>query len=238
MSDRPNATAETADFEFAALNEAKNYRRALIREFSGALHGRVLEVGAGVGQMTQEMLALKSINHLLSIEPDPRFFEKLKLNLPGHTIFRGIAGELKTSEGWDAILSVNVLEHIQNDQEELSIYRHLLSDRKGRLCLFVPARKEIYAPIDKDFGHFRRYSRTDLLEKLNHAGFRVERLRYYNFVGYFLWWANFCLLRQRNFNVTSVRLFDRVAFPVIYTLERNLFSPPLGQSLLAIARAD
>jgi len=44
--------APPEDFEFAALSEARNYRDALLREFAAHLRGRVLEVGAGVGQIT------------------------------------------------------------------------------------------------------------------------------------------------------------------------------------------
>ena len=47
------------------------------------------------------------------------------------------------------------------------------------------ARPEIYSEIDKDFGHFRRYTRHELRQKLERAGFQVLRLRYYNIAGYF-----------------------------------------------------
>ena len=60
---------------------------------------------------------------------------------------------------WNAILSINVLEHIESDADELATYFRLLKPARGALCLFVPARPDIYAPIDKDFGHFRRYTR-------------------------------------------------------------------------------
>ena len=107
----------------------------------------------------------------------------------------------------------------------------------GALCLFVPARPEIYAPIDKDFGHFRRYTRPELRGKLQRAGFRIERLRYYNLVGYFAWWFNFCVLKKRGFDAGAVRFFDRAIFPWSHWLEVNVSPPPLGQSLLAVARA-
>ena len=49
MSERPNEHARTANFEFAALRAAENYRRALVREFTPHLRGRVIEIGAGIG---------------------------------------------------------------------------------------------------------------------------------------------------------------------------------------------
>ncbi len=134
-------------------------------------------------------------------------------------------------------MSVNVLEHIQEDERELAVYRRKLAREKGALCLFVPARPEIYAPIDRDFGHFRRYTRPELRQKLERAGFEILRLRYYNFVGYFAWWLGFCVLKKRGFDLPSVRFFDRILFPPVHGFETRICAPPIGQSLLAVARA-
>jgi SAM-dependent methyltransferase len=235
MSAQPNATAETADFEFAALAEARNYRAALLRDFGLYLRGSVLEVGCGIGQISSELLAIPEIDRLLSIEPDEAFCAQLRARLPDHELLHGTVADLKSDSPWDAILSINVLEHIENDLEELSAYRRLLQPEGGALCLFVPARPEIYAPIDRDFGHFRRYTRPELQDKLKRAGFILRCSRYYNFVGYFLWWLNFRILKKRTFDVAAVRLFDRVAFPLIHGFEAHICSPPIGQSLMAVA---
>ena len=127
--------------------------------------------------------------------------------------------------------------HIEDDAAELRVWHRLLAPRGGCLCLFVPARPEIYAPIDRDFGHFRRYRRKDVGILLRAAGFQVERLQYFNLIGYFLWWLNFRVRRARHFNPAMVRAFDRWIFPVTHGLESRLGSPPIGQSVLAIARA-
>ena len=97
---------------------------------------------------------------------------------------------LPTDSAWGAVVSVNVLEHIYEDDTELARWRQKLAARGGHLCLFVPARPEIYAPIDRDFGHHRRYTRPQLRSKLEGAGFSIIRLNYFNWVGYFAWWFN------------------------------------------------
>ncbi len=234
----PNEIAQTADFEFAALREAVNYRDALLRDFRQHLHGSVLEVGAGVGQMTSELLQFPEIEKLVSIEPDAEFCTRLRASFPELNLHQGTVADLQPASSWNAILSVNVLEHIESDEEELAVYYRLLQRAAGALCLFVPARPEIYAPIDKDFGHFRRYTRPELRKKLERAGFRIARLRYFNLIGYFAWWASFCLLKKRSFDVGSVRLFDRVIFPAVHGFESHVFAPPIGQSLMAVAVAD
>ena len=238
MSSPPNASAQTADFEFAALNEAKHYRAALISDFRQYLRGNVLEVGAGIGQITAELNLMPDIKKIHSIEPDAGFCAQFRARLPENELLQGIIADLQSTTPWDAILSINVLEHIEADEEELAHYHRRLAPQRGALCLFVPARPEIYAPIDKDFGHFRRYTRPELRQKLVKAGFHPVRLRYYNFVGYFAWWFNFRLLKKRAFDVSSVRLFDRAIFPWVHGLESRICPPPFGQSLMAVAVAN
>jgi SAM-dependent methyltransferase len=225
------------DFEFAALRWAVNYRLALLREFAPSLRGEVIEVGAGIGQNTALLRQSPGVNRVLAVEPDARFCQEFRRLLPGQPLLEGIAADLPADTQCEAIVSINVLEHIREDEAELAAYARLLRPRRGALCLFVPARPEIYAPIDADFGHFRRYTRPELRGKLARAGLVVERLDYFNWVGYFLWALNFRLLRRRQFDAASVRWFDRLIFPVVHWMELRIMRPPFGQSLLAIARS-
>ncbi len=238
MSSAPNALASSEDFEFQALGEAKNYRAALLREFGPFLQGNVIEVGAGIGQLTAELRALSSIEKLCSIEPDAAFCARIRASLPDHYLVQGTIADLQENTSWNAILSVNVLEHIEKDEAELAKYFQLLQGTGGSLCLFVPARPEIYAPIDRDFGHFRRYRLPELRRKLEAAGFRIKSLHYQNLIGYFAWWLMFCLLRKRSFKKPAVWLFDRLIFPIANQAEKLVSAPPIGQSLLAIAQAS
>ena len=234
--DQPNVTAQTEDFEFAALAEAKNYRQALFVEFGSFLKGQVIEVGAGIGQMTEHLASLPRVRRTLAIEPDPDFCAKHRERFPHHELVQGTAADLPSGTECDAILSINVLEHIREDEAELRLYARMLHPNAGNLCLFVPARPEIYAPIDKDFGHFRRYTKPELREKLQRAGFKIIHLHHFNLVGYFAWWANFCVLKKRSFEPQKVRFYDRAIFPAVHAFESRILRPPFGQSLIAVAQ--
>ena len=238
MKESPNALIDTEDFEMNALSQADNYRASLLKEFSSFLRGNVLEVGAGIGQITEALLQKRNIARLVSVEPHPKFCRQLQEKFSKHTIVQGTFADMEPGEDWDTIMSINVLEHIQDDEKELKDYFHCLAKNIGTLCLFVPARMEIYAQLDKDFGHFRRYTKNELRKKLEDAGFQIVRLHYYNFAGYFAWWLNFCLLKKRHFDADSVRFFDRFIFPLVYGFESRVFPPFVGQSLIAVARAE
>ena len=235
--EKPNAISQTDDFEFSALNEARNYRAALIAEFKPFLRGNVIEIGAGIGQFSEAIRAFREVDTLVSVEPEASFCHKFRDLHPELTLIQGIIDDVPDGRDWDTILCINVLEHIREDRNELAKYHRLLAKAGGCLCLFVPARPEIHAPIDQDFGHFRRYVKPDLGQMLRRAGFEIVSLNYFNCIGYVLWWLNFCVLKKRAFDLASVRLFDRAIFPVIHGLESRVCRPPIGQSLLAVARA-
>jgi SAM-dependent methyltransferase len=237
MSETANTPTAGQDFQFEALAQATNYRAALLREFAPFLRGQVLEVGAGIGQFTGELSRLPTIEKLVALEPEPRFCETFRMRHPHCPLVEGTLDALPGDYRCDAVVSVNVLEHIAADETELARYRGLLAPGSGLLCLFVPAGPRIYAPIDRDFGHYRRYTRRELGGKLLQAGLAVVRLDYFNSVGFLAWWVNFCLLRKRRFSLSAVAIFDRVIFPVTHGVERRFLRPPFGQSLLAVARS-
>src|ERR1700722_13152628 len=131
MKESPNASTVSEDFEFRELSLADNYRKALLREFSAPLHGNVLEVGAGIGQITEALLKKHYITRLVSIEPHASFYRQLVKKFPGHTIIHGTFQDVRQGDDWDAILSINVLEHIKDDEAELQSYFHCLAKNIG-----------------------------------------------------------------------------------------------------------
>lgn len=235
-SEEPAELSATTDFEFAALEHAQNYRRALLSEFSDYLRGAVLEVGAGIGHVSRHILQLPAVVKLTAVEPGAALAREFRRRLADVELLEGTVESLDLSRDVDSIVSINVLEHVRDDERELATYARMLAARSGHLCLFVPARQEIYAPIDRDFGHYRRYEKRALGKQLELAGFDVLRLEYFNLVGYAAWWLNFCVLKQRKFDLAKVVLFDRVIFPLVRAIESRVGAPPIGQSLLAVAR--
>lgn len=236
MSD-PNTHAATGDFEFAALSEAVNYRDGIVREFAPFLRGRVLEIGAGIGQTSEAILGLPGIEELVGLEPDSRFHHGFTARLPGVRLLGGTSADLPADEAFDAAVMVNVLEHIEDDAAELKVLHKRLQPSAGHLCLLVPARRELYSRLDAHFGHFRRYSRGEVRRKLVNAGFSPVKLHYFNLIGYFAWGLRFRILRGMSFNPREVRTFDRRVFPLAYALETRVCRPPVGQSVIAVARA-
>ena len=91
--------------------------------------------------------------------------------------------------------------------------------------------------MDRLAGHHRRYTRKGLAATLVSTGFRIERLEYFNLLGFFGWFVTGRLLRPRDLRdpglATQIRLFDRLV-PALNRIEARV-RLPFGQSLLAVA---
>ena len=100
MTEQPNEAAQTEDFEFAALRLAENYRRALVEEFAVELRGRVLEVGAGIGQMTSLLRELPAIDLLQCVEPSPDFCAGFSREHPTIPLVQGTVHRKRSLTIW------------------------------------------------------------------------------------------------------------------------------------------
>src|ERR1017187_9303534 len=101
-------TAGTGNFEFEALLSAENYRRALVREFTPYLGNRVVEVGAGIGQMTELFARVPGVTTTLAVEPDPKYARQFRLRLPNLPLFEGTAAQVTGEKTPTRIVCINV----------------------------------------------------------------------------------------------------------------------------------
>jgi hypothetical protein len=106
----------------------------------------------------------------------------------------------------------------------------------GRLILLVPALKGLYNVLDKGLGHFRRYSRSELLLKLTQNDFRICSLKYFNLFGILGWFINGTLLRRDLLPARQIRLFNKMV-PFFMCME-TIIPTWLGQSLIIVGEKD
>jgi hypothetical protein len=88
-------------------------------------------------------------------------------------------------------------------------------------------------------GRHRRYTTGELAEKLDEAGFDVDKSFYFNMIGAVGWWLNYRLLRVRRVNpgtTLQVGFFNRWLVPLARQIEKRV-APPFGISAICLATA-
>jgi ubiquinone/menaquinone biosynthesis C-methylase UbiE len=216
------------------LEEAPAYHRLIFERIKPWLGKRILEVGCGTGNLTRLLLRAGEV---IASDINPTYLQIVEKKFHGNSNLKELlhwdAEKDTEKEGFpvDTILCSNVLEHIKNDELVLKKFYRLLP-QKGKLILLVPALKILYNSFDKGLGHFRRYDRKELIQKLKGSHFSIYRLNYFNFFGIFGWFINGTLLQRNLLPVKQVRIFNQLV-PFIIHMERFI-PPPIGQSLIAV----
>jgi SAM-dependent methyltransferase len=125
-----------------------------------------------------------------------------------------------------------VLEHIENDDRALKELCEVLVPG-GKINLLVPAHPFLFCSLDRNLGHFRRYQRQELLNRLQDAGFIIEKCVYQNWIGSLGWWFYGCILRRGYITKVATRGFRLVSF--LQSFEEYL-DFPFGLSLEVVAK--
>jgi SAM-dependent methyltransferase len=227
-----------SDLEIMAA--ARNYRGWMYRRLAPYIGQRVLEIGAGIGNFTNLLLDRELV---VATDNYPPCIEYLSQHLgdrlkapPALLDASGDIGSQLSDYEFDTIVCLNVLEHIEDDLRALS-QMHALLMPAGRLVLLVPAFQFLYGSVDRALGHYRRYTRKDLLPTMQRAGFFIERSFYMNVVGMAGWFWNNRIVRRSEESGTQIGIFDRYVAPLAEFTER-LVPPPAGLSLIAVGRKE
>lgn len=233
--DLKESASEAPSFQYVGgeleiFRKASNWKRYWSSHVSPYLRGDVLEVGAGLGTNT-ELLSIGAYRSWTALEPDAKLTRRFpKLG----DKFRLVNGTLADIDGeFDAILYIDVLEHIEDDREEMKqAVAHLKPG--GTLIVLSPAHQFLFSPFDRAIGHYRRYSRESL-QAVAPEGLDTEELTYLDSVGCLLSLGNRLLMRQSMPTQGQILFWDRTVVPLSQWLDAITFGR-FGKTVLGIWR--
>jgi SAM-dependent methyltransferase len=206
------------------MNKANWYNEWLLDQIKTYLKGDILEVGAGMGNFTSK---LSKYGKVTAIDYDPNY-----KNANFGDIEKGKYFFANTKK-FDVIVCMNVLEHIKDDKRALKNMYELLKPN-GKLILLVPAFNFAYSKLDKNLGHFRRYSQGEVEKKLLASSFQILASGYLNWLGLIGWFVNGKIFKKSLLPEGQLKVFDVLARPLLI-LEKYL-RPSFGLSVLAIGK--
>jgi SAM-dependent methyltransferase len=221
----------------AGMAPAVNYADWTYGLFAPLVRGAVLEVGCGVGTFTRRMLTAPGLNALTSIDVLEAAVRQCRATIQDPRLDLRHADVRDITGAFDAVVCMNVLEHIEDDRAALAHMLGLLRPG-GTLFLLVPAHALLYSAFDVGAGHFRRYNKRGMRELFQTAapggGLTIDQF-YFNSIGALGYWAVYKLLRKapRGGADAEIGWFDRVIVPWQRRLEPR--QVPFGISLVSVA---
>jgi glycosyltransferase involved in cell wall biosynthesis len=217
------------------LNRAPRFTRWMADVIRPYIGERVLEIGAGTGNLTLQLVPRKLY---WASDINPHYLTYLQNLLPDHPYLRvGYTdGEMQDSypsaERFDTVICLNVVEHLANDFGALrNIWEAL--EEGGRGIVLVPCGPKLFGTLDEVLGHHRRYTPGQFKELALQAGFHVEEILFFNRIGSPAWWLNGRLLRRKTFGLWQIKALNFLT-PLFRAIDRFLPLPPL--SLIAVLK--
>lgn len=203
--------------ELELFSLAKNWKSYYMGFLQPHIKGNVLEVGSGVGNNTA-LLLNPNVKRWVCLEPDEKLLEKSKKCIDDvRCQFKvGTLQDLR-SEHFDTIIYIDVLEHIENDDDEIRNASGLLKSN-GSLLILSPAHQVLFSPFDQAVGHFRRYNKK-ALKGLVKPYLECRKVFYLDSVGFFLSLANRVLLKQKLPSRNQICFWDRIVIPLSRCLD-------------------
>jgi SAM-dependent methyltransferase len=223
------------------ISEADRFNKWMYSSIAPALSDNVLEIGSGTGNISDYLLKDKSKVVLSDLQSE--YCEYLSRRFSHRQSLVSVEQINLTDQdfenkhhyilnSFDAVVAMNVIEHIDNDHLAITNFRKLLKTG-GKLIILVPSYKWLYCRFDKELGHFRRYNRKSLSLLLKSNGFIVNDLFHFNAIGILGWLFLGKLLNCKQIKRSQMSIFNNLVF--IFILFDKLLFRKVGLSLIIIA---
>jgi ubiquinone/menaquinone biosynthesis C-methylase UbiE len=219
------------------LTNAVNNNNWTCGKLKPFLGKNILEIGSGIGTFSKFIIAQERTVTLSDLNDNyiNDLKEKYKEN-PLVSVLQADAekiDEAVNGKKFDTVIAVNIIEHLENDDEALKRIKKILLPG-GRLVFIVPAHELLFSEFDKKIGHFRRYSRNELERRLIEKGYTIEFIEFMNAISVFGWFFSFKLLKRVTMPTLQVRIADAL-IPFIGFFEKFI-KVPFGLSIFCVAK--
>ena len=231
-----SGTQELLDSEVSLIG----YSTEIVRKFFSKMdlqkrikekEGNLLEFGAGTGFLAE------IFQTQFQIKPDCIELDPKLVDIISQKGFKCYQFLNQIPQKYGAIYTSNVLEHIENDTAVLKELFDSLTPG-GVIGIYVPAHPILYSMMDKEIGHVRRYTRSELKTKVIEAGFSIQILTFDESIGFFASAIVKILGYKNRANLGSQKsliIYDKFVYPISRVLDNLGFKYVLGKNLFLIA---
>lgn len=221
------------------ISSADNFNQWMYRTIAPFCTGDILEIGSGVGNISQYFIRKNQSIVLSDIRLNYRNIIKEKFGLAdnrvldidiAHPDFERTYPELLGK--FDSIFCLNVVEHIKDDNLAIKNMLKLLKNN-GLLTVLVPAHQALYNGFDVTLEHFRRYNKKNLTALMTKHG-RLVDVFYFNAMGILAWFISGNLFKHKSIPEGEMKLFNFLV-PVFALIDKITFRK-IGLSVICVVK--
>ena len=216
------------------LARAPRFNAWMADTIRGHCGQRLLEIGSGVGNLTRKLVPR---TQYVASDINPLYLDALAALSIERPYLKASycdvtdAGSFPLLEtGFDTVVCLNVIEHLESDRHALSNMRSVLAEG-GTAVILVPHNQWNFGTLDVVLGHCRRYSKESLRQAAEDAGFVVKDIFEFNRIGTPAWFLNGKILRRDTFGLFQIWMLDLLT-PLFRRIDWLLPFP--GLSLIAV----
>jgi SAM-dependent methyltransferase len=231
--------SKVGDKNLLAMDSAVNFSNWMYQEIKPFLSGNILELGSGIGTYSEKVIGDFKESTVVLSDIDENYIRNLKTRYQSNK--KVVVKEIDLNKPEDfkninvninSVFALNVLEHIEDDIAALNNIYNVL-EAGGKLIILVPAHKILFNCIDKAVGHYRRYSKQDIVNKVKQTKFENMKFYYFNFAAMPGWYVSGSIFKQAKISEGAVGIFDKIV-PILKPVEKYILLRKLGMSLIAV----
>ena len=226
----------------SVIAEADNFNRWMYNTIKPYCKGKVLEIGSGVGNISEYFIEDGFTIFLTDIRDS--YCEVLRKNFAGRNTILGVENIDLVDNDFDAkyarhigtfdtVFALNVIEHIEDDKLAIANCKKLLA-KGGNLIILVPAYQFLYNNFDKELYHFRRYLKKQMINLFNANDIPVIRSFYFNVFGILGWFMSGKLAKKKIIPAGQMRFYNKI-IPIAKILDNVVFRQ-IGLSAVVIGQ--
>jgi len=224
------------------ISKADKFNRWMFDAIYPFCKGRILEIGSGIGNISQFFIGANASITLSDIRENycthlkekftdaPALEDVILINL-ANPDFENTYRQYE--KAFDTVFALNVVEHIEDDVLALKNCHFLLKDG-GTLLILVPAYQSLYCGFDKELGHFRRYTSKTLRKIFEVNNFYIKHSRYFNVMGILGWIFSGKILRKKTIPEGQMGPYNTLV-PVFKIIDKMFFQG-LGLSVILVGK--
>jgi 2-polyprenyl-3-methyl-5-hydroxy-6-metoxy-1,4-benzoquinol methylase len=241
-----NQAEEVNDFNgystLENISGADKFNRWMYETIKPFCKGRILEIGGGIGNISQ--CFLNDGSELVVTELQTEYCTMIRKRLGNHPNLKDVIEmdiidpefDVKYKQflgSFDTVFALNVVEHIEDHNLAIANCKKLLK-KSGHLVILVPAFQTIFNHFDTALGHFRRYTAETLRPLFEANNLPVIHYQYFNLIGIAGWWVSGSLLRKKIIPEGQMKLYN--FFVPVFRIIDKITNKVLGLSVIMIGR--